>query len=478
MQDNIFVGRAKEQEILREALDSKEAEMVAVIGRRRVGKTFLIKETYRENIVFDITGLQHAPLKEQLDNFAFRIGRQAKSKFPVATPTSWLKAFMLLIEYLETLDLAKKKVIFLDELSWLATHKSGFLRGLGFFWNSWAVNQNVVVVICGSAASWMIKKVVNHRGGLHNRITRRIHLEPFILAETKAYLESRNIHFNHYHIVQLYMAMGGVPHYLKEIRASRSAVQNIDAICFSSLGLLRTEFDNLYSSLFENAENHIKAIRALATSQKGLTRSDIIKASGLSEGGRTTGLLDELIHSGFVSAYYPYGKKKKSKLYRLTDEYSLFYLRFIENKKQEGAGTWQYFSQTQEYKTWSGYAYENVCLKHISQIKKALGITGVYSLSSSFYKKGTASERGTQIDLLIDRNDHVINLAEIKFYNKEFSLTKEDAERLRQKMWVFQEASKTNKQLFLTLITTFGLKHNQYSLGLVQQVLKLEDLFE
>jgi len=323
----------------------------------------------------------------------------------------------------------------------------------------------------------MIKKVVNHRGGLHNRITRRIHLKPFTLAETKAYLESRNIHFNPYHIVQLYMAMGGVPHYLKEIRANRSAIQNIDAICFSSLGLLRTEFDNLYTSLFEHADNHIKLIRALATSQKGLTRSSIIKISGLVEGGRITSLLEELIHSGFVSAYYPYGKKKKNKLYRLTDEYSLFYLRFIENKKQEGAGTWQYFSQSQEYKTWSGYAYENVCLKHIPQIKKALGIAGVYSLSSSFYKKGTAVGKGAQIDLLIDRNDHVINLVEIKFYNKEFSLTKEEAERLRRKMWVFQEASKTNKQLFLTLITTFGMNHNKHSLGLVQQILKLEDLF-
>ena len=478
MNKYIFTGREKEQAILKEALESYEAEMVAVIGRRRVGKTYLIKETYKDKIIFDVTGLQNAPLEEQLENFVYRIGKSSNSKFPIATPTSWLRAFMLLIDYLENFDFKEKKVVFLDELSWMATHKSGFLRALGFFWNSWAVNQNIVVVICGSAASWMIQKVVNHRGGLHNRITKRIFLMPFNLEETQQYLMARNIHFNHFQITQLYMAMGGVPHYLKEINGNKSAVQNIDDICFSKAGILNNEFDRLYPSLFENAENHIAAIRALATSRQGLTRIKIIQIGQLPEGGSTTRLLNELVQSGFISVYNPFGKKKKDVLYRLTDEYSLFYLDFIENQKNEGSGTWQHLSQTQTYKIWSGYAYENLCLKHLLQIKKAIGISGVYSISSSFYKKGTATENGVQIDLLLDRNDQVINIFEIKFHNKEMSLSKKDAEILRKKMWVFEETTRTRKQLFLTFITTFGLKHNQHSLGLVNQVLKLEDLFE
>lgn len=477
MRKEIFIGREKEKEILREALVSYEAEMVAVIGRRRVGKTYLIKETYKDQIIFDVTGLQNAPLEEQLENFVYKIGKLSKSKFPIATPPTWLKAFMMLIDFLEDFDYTEKKVVFLDELSWMATHKSGFLRALGFFWNSWAVNQNIVLVICGSAASWMIQKVVNHRGGLHNRITKRIFLKPFNLAETQQYLNARDIYFNHYQIVQLYMALGGIPHYLKEIKGNKSAIQNIDDICFSDSGLLRNEFERLYPSLFEHADNHIKVIRILSSTWQGLPRKKIIQLGGFSDGGSISKLLDELEQSGFISFYYPFGKKKKDTLYRLTDEYSLFYLHFIENQKHGGSGTWNHLSQTQVYKTWTGYAFENICLKHIPQIKKALDIAGVYSLSSSFYKQGTTTEKGVQIDLLIDRNDQVINLFEIKFLSKEFALTKEYAEKLRQKLWVFQETTQTRKQLFLTLITTFGLKHNQYSLGLVNQVLELGDLF-
>ena len=477
MRQEVFVGREKEQAILQKTLTSYEAEMVAIIGRRRIGKTYLIKETFKENIVFEITGLQNAPLDEQLENFVFWLQRISNVKEKLEKPKTWLKAFMMLIDYLETLDFTTKKVVFLDELSWLATRKSGFLRALGFFWNSWAVNQNIVVVICGSAASWMIQKVVNHRGGLHNRITKLIYLNPFTLTETKQYLEARNIHFNYYQIIQLYMALGGVPHYLKEIDGTKSAIQNIDAICFSEFGLLRNEFSRLYPSLFENAEKHITIIRILAKSNQGLNRKRIVKATDFPDNGNLTKVLDELNQSGFISVYQPFGKKKKDSLYRLTDEYSLFYLQFIETNKQEGESTWQHLSQTQTYKIWSGYAYENICFKHLPQIKKALGINGIYSVSSSFYKKGTADEKGVQIDLLIDRNDNVINIIEVKFYNQELTINKAQAEQLQQKLWAFQTASKTRKQLFLTLITTFGLKHNQHSLGLVQQVLKLEDLF-
>ena len=473
-----LIGREKEREILQDALQSYGAEMVAVIGRRRVGKTFLVENEYRDNLVFHVTGLQKAPLKEQLENFAYRLQKFSGSRLAVQTPASWLRAFMLLIDYLETLDLGKKKVVFLDELSWMATRKSGFLRALGFFWNSWAASQNIVVVICGSAASWMVRKVVNHRGGLHNRITKLISLKPFTLTETKRYFQSKHYNFNNYQITQIYMAMGGIPHYLKEIKGGKSAVQNIDDICFSDTGLLKEEFYRLYHSLFENAENHIAVIRLLAKSKKGLTRGRIIAMGKLPESGSTSRLLKELEQSNFISAYYPFGKKKKGKLYRLTDEYSLFYLQFIENKIQEGSGTWQHLSQTQEYKTWSGYAFESICLKHIPQIKKALSIGGGYSISSTFFKKGTAESPGAQIDLLIDRNDQVVNVFEIKFHSKVFSLSKNDADALKKKLWVFQETTKTKKQLFLTMITAFGLEHNQHSLGLVQKTLVLDDLFE
>ncbi|HFA48266.1 MAG TPA: ATP-binding protein [Bacteroidetes bacterium] len=476
--ENLLIGRKEEQRILQQALASKEAEMVAIIGRRRVGKTFLVNEVYKDQIAYEVTGIQNAPRSEQISNFVYHINRRLKAPLHIPLPSNWLNAFMLLISYLEQPGQAGKKVVFFDELSWLATTNSGFLRALGFFWNSWAVKQNVVVVICGSAASWMIKKVVNNRGGLHNRITKRIFLQPFNLSETEEYLRSRKLRFERQAIAEIYMAMGGIPHYLKEIETGKSAVQNIDHICFSQNGLLKEEFSRLYSSLFAHPERHLAIIRALAGTRQGMTRKKVVETAKLAEGGNTSQVLQELEQSGFISSYFPFGKKKKDMLYRLTDEYSLFYLQFIERNKQEGPGTWQHLSQTQPYKIWSGYAFENICLKHIPQIKKALGIAGIYSTTSTFYKKGTGSQKGTQIDLLIDRNDRVINVFEIKFRRTELTITAAYAKALREKLRVFQETTKTRKYLMLSLISASGLKHNMHSLGLIEKVLTLDDLFD
>jgi len=477
MKNNI-TGRKKEIAILEKAYQSKRAELVAIIGRRRVGKTFLVKQIYNTQIDFELTGLQNTPRQEQLQNFSYQLAEFMGLKMPLKEPKNWLEAFRMLINYLKEKKDNRKQVVFLDELPWLATPKSGFLRGLSYFWNSWALNQNIVVVICGSAASWMIQKVVNHKGGLHNRITKRLQLYPFTLLETEQYLQSKNIRLNRYQLVQIYMAIGGIPHYLEEIETGMSAVQIIDEICFSETGLLRDEFLKLYPALFDNAENHIAIIRALATTRQGLNRTEIITKSKLPNGGSLTRVLGELIQSGFISIYQPFNKKKKDTLYRLTDEYSLFYLQFIEKNLGDKKEVWQRLSQTQLYKSWSGYAYENICLKHVDQIKEALKIGGVYSTASSFYKKGTPHEKGAQIDLLIDRNDQIINLFEIKFYKEEMLLSKADAMQLRAKMTVFQRATNTKKHLFLSLITTFGLSPNKHSIGLIDQVLTLDDLFK
>lgn len=473
-----LIGRKEEQAILKKSLDSSKSEMIAVLGRRRVGKTFLVETVCKKHLVFQITGTQNAPKEEQLLNFAYEINKLSSKKSPIVGPKNWMLAFIQLIELLENKPSKKKRVLFFDEVPWLATAKSGFLRALGFFWNSWAVKQNVVVVICGSATSWMIQKVVNHTGGLHNRITRTIYLAPFTLSETEAYLKSQHIYFDRYQIVQLYMAMGGIPHYLNSVEAGKSAIQNIEQICFTQNGLLNKEFTRLYPSLFANAEKHILIIRTLAKSHQGMTRKQLIEKSKISNGGGLTGVLEELEHSGFISVYPSFNKKKKDKLYRLTDEYSRFYLQFIEKTDENDDHIWQRLSQTQAFKTWSGYAFESICLKHLTQIKKALGISGIYSHSSSFYKKGNSEEKGVQIDLLIDRNDQIINLVEVKFYNETFVLTKKYAQTLRDKMSVFRQASQTKKQLSWVFITSFDLKSNQHSLGLVQNVLSLEDLFE
>ena len=478
MKKTILIGREKEAAILQEALESHESELISVIGRRRVGKTFLIQSTYAEKIDFEITGIQKATKKEQLENFSIALDLFAESPLPISRPKSWLEAFRLLILHLEKKDNAQKRVVFFDELPWLATHRSGFLKAFGFFWNSWAVKNNVVVVICGSAASWMIRKVVHNKGGLYNRITKRIRLHPFTLHETELFFQKRGVRFNRYQIVELYMVTGGIPHYLKEIRKGESIAQNIDRICFdSSNGLLFDEFEQLYPSLFDKPENHIAIVRALSSRLSGLSRNEIINMTGLPNGGGLSKTLDELLHSDFISEYYPFGKKKRDMPYRLTDEYSLFYLKFIEALKKEGAGIWENFHQTPAYNAWSGYAFESICLKHLPQIKQALGISGIFSTHSSFYHSGEDGMDGCQIDLLIDRNDRVINLCEIKFAGSEFIISKAYAGDLRKKVALFKHYSKTKKQIFLTFMTTYGLLPNEHSAGIVDRELTLEALF-
>jgi len=472
-----LIGRKEEQVILRNVLKSKEAEMVSVLGRRRVGKTFLVTSAYQKKIIFELTGVQNASKQLQLRNFRDVLEEYSKTDLKLEIPVDWLAAFQQLKQYLKPLLGKEKKILFFDELPWLDTHRSGFLQAFGYFWNSWASRQNIVVVICGSAASWMIRKVVKDTGGLHNRITKRIHLKPFSLAETEEYLKTRQLNFDRYQILHLYMAMGGIPHYLKEIEGGKSAIQNIDKICFSETGLLKDEFNNLYAALFKNSEKHMKIIRALASKHQGLTRSDIIKYSKLPSGAGLSKTLEELSQSGFISEYFPFGKRNDL-IYRLTDEYSLFYLQFIEKRKRETGDVWKHLSQTQNYKSWSGYAFESVCLKHIAQIKTGLSIGGIYSQASSFYVKGNKTSKGAQIDLVLDRNDHVINLFEIKFYNEVFSLTKSYATKLKEKLSAFKTHTKTKKQIFWTLISTFGISPNQHSLGLIDSVLDMDVLFE
>lgn len=469
-----LIGRQEEKEIFQELLKTKTSELMAVVGRRRVGKTFLIQTLYKNDICFDIIGSQNAPLKEQLQNFAWQMEKYTGASISIAPPKNWAEAFHQLSKFIDSKKFKQKKVIFLDEIPWLASHKSGFLAALDYFWNNWASTKNIILVICGSAASWMINKVIHNKGGLHNRVTKLINLQPFTLDETKQYLQSRGVVLTHFQIIQLYMAMGGIPQYLKQIKPGMSTAQNIDEICFTKNGFLWDEFEKLYPALFENASNHITIIRALATKWKGLTRKEIVEICKLPDGGSISKYLLELEQSGFINSYLPFANSKKDKLFRLTDEYSLFYLKFIEKKRNQ---SWIKISGMQTWKSWSGYAFESMCLKHIFMIKKALGIQGLHTDESSFTYKGDENSNGFQIDLLIDRQDNSINLCEMKFYESAFTIDKSYADALRVRIEKFKTMSKTKKQIFLTFISTFGINQNQHSLDLIHHNFKMDILF-
>lgn len=338
--------------------------------------------------------------------------------------------------------------------------------------------NNVLLIVCGSAASWMQQKILRARGGLYNRVTARIKLKPFTLYETEKYCKSKNIKLSRYQIVQIYMAMGGIPFYLRELKRGKSASQLIDEICFTSNGLLSNEYDQLYYSLFKNAEHHIALVEALANKPNGMTRTELVKKSGLPDGGTFNRTLNDLIESDFVAKFQPFNKKKKDSLFRLVDLYSLFYLKFIKGNVNDFSNTWQKIENQSSFRAWSGYAYENIAMLHIRQILKTLGLSGIYTEVSSWFYKGDDEVPGAQIDLLIDRKDEVVNLCEVKFSSNEYILSKKDNENIRLKQSVFKHVTRTKKLVLNTLITTYPAMRNKHYLEQIDSEITFEDLFE
>lgn len=471
-----IIGRRVESEALDRLMKSKKSEFAIVYGRRRVGKTFLVSRTFAGQFAFRMTALAKGNLETQLQNFHFYLSQFDPKAQDKSIPKNWLEAFQQLISYLSKHQ-AKRKVVFFDELPWFDTHGSDFLTGLEHFWNGWAsYRSDILLISCGSAASWMIKNLIRDSGGLHNRVTERIFIQPFTLQETEAFMKSNGADYDRYQLLELYMALGGIPFYLENIQVNRSVAQNIDRLFFTPGGLLHGEYFDLYRSLFKNYERHISIVEALAIKSKGLSRKEIVSKSGLKEGGNLSVVLDELEQSGFIKRHFPFGKSNRDSLYQLSDPYTLFYLSFVRNSKAQGEGTWLSRLGNPGWRAWSGYAFEQICRYHAHSLKKHLGISAVYTEVSTWRSK--RSEGGAQIDLIFDRDDRVINLCEIKFSESAFSLTKAYAEKLNLKRSVFQEETKTRKTLFLTMITTFGLKPNSHSTRYIKDSLEMNALFD
>ncbi len=470
----MIIGREEEIEILKGKFASSKSEFVALYGRRRVGKTFLVRSVFDRKLTFRLTGMAQVNLQEQLTNFNDAMQEQYANP-DLKKAENWKEAFRQIGHIVEK-SRQKRKVIFIDELPWLDTMHSGFVPALEHFWNSWvSARKDVLLIVCGSAASWMINKLINNKGGLHNRVTQKIRIGPFTLKECNELLINKKISLEHYQLVQLYMVLGGIPFYWDAVEKGLSATQNIDKFCFTRNGLLTKEFDNLFKSLFAKAERHEAVIFTLAKKGKGLTRDEISSGSKLANGGGLTRLLNELEESGFIRRYTPFGKRTKSSLYQLNDCFSLFHIKWMKGQKTSGQNHWIKMIENPKYRAWSGYAFEQVCLAHTEQIKKALGISGISTEESAW--RSTQPKDGAQIDLVIDRRDGVINLCEMKFSAEKFIIDKKYDTELRNKIGAFKSETHTRKTIFLTMVTTFGLKANTYSLN-VPNDLKMDILFE
>jgi len=474
-EENAIIGRKKEIQKLDRIRQSRKSEFLAVYGRRRVGKTFLIREYFNYTFDFQMSGLANATTTQQLFNFDTALRKQSNLVFEGASE-NWLLAFQRLIEHLENQGRNEKIVLFFDELSWFDTPSSDFVMGLEHFWNSWASNRkDVLLIVCGSAASWMVNTLFNNSGGLHNRITQKMKIEAFNLQETEEMLAAKNCDLERYQITQLYMVLGGIPYYLDAVQAHLSVPQNIQELLFDKSGLLKNEFFNLYRSLFRKYEIYEKIVEVLASKNEGLQRSQIIKQSGISSGGTLTKVLSDLEESGFICSYTSLDNKQKNILYRLSDYYTAFYFRFIKTGKYQGKDAWVNLIDHPVQRTWQGFAFEQICLDHVWQIKKALGISGVQSNNVAW--RGSTGEKSAQIDMLIDRRDQVINLCECKFSIDTFSIDKEYSEKLRSKIATFKTVTKTKKSVFLTMISTYGVEKNKYANLLMRNEVTMNDLF-
>jgi uncharacterized protein len=460
-----------------------------------VGKTYLIRNFFQpKGFYLEFTGIKDGAKREHLARFTETL---VKKFYPVQfsknykilfkSPTTWYAAFELLSSELEKLPKNKKFTLFFDELPWMATKKSGLIQALDYFWNTrWSQWRQLKLIVCGSAASWMLDHLINAKGGLHNRLTQTLKLKPFDLLQTKKFLTSRNIHLNSTHILDLYMMMGGIPHYLEQIKKSKSVIQNIDSICFQQDGILYQEFFRLYPALFDNPELSIRIMRVIARRHDGISKEKLVQEMRKTSGGRFDKRLEELEVSSFIQGFVPYGHKKRDQFYRVIDEYTLFYLKWIAEFAEQRVLTfknksyWGNISNTPTWYNWAGYAFENVCLKHIDNIIEALGLSHIPCKIGSWrhIPKKKSADPGTQIDLLFDRADNNITLCEIKYSHKPFIIDKTYAQNLKNKIETFERYFPTHKQINLALITPVGLKRNIWSEELISQDINLGDLFD
>lgn len=471
-----LIGRERECEELKWALDSNRSELVVMYGRRRIGKTFLVRRFFNDSYSFHYVGAHKQSKKVQLQNFREALMRFSGNK-EIPALDSWHDAFLCLEQYLEHCS-ENRKVLFFDEMPWMDTQGSEFIAELEYFWANWVQNRDdIVFIACGSATSWMKEKLEDNQGGLHNRITHRIYLRPFYLSECKAYLEDHGFEWDDYQILQCYMLLGGVPYYLSLLRPYLSLPENIDALIFRRGGDLSDEFNELYNALFRKADRYINIVRLLATKRQGFVRSEIEQSTGYSGGGLTK-MLDNLERCDFIVSYSQYGNKNKQTLYRMCDFYTLFYFRYVENNRTRDEQYWQHHFTDRGVESWEGFTFEEVCLRHLPHIKQGLGISGMATEASSwrFVPSKGDTRKGAQIDLVIKRADKIIHLVEMKFSETPYVISKDYEQRLRERKALFMEMTNTARGPVHTFITPMGIAQGAHS-SIVHSQLKASDLF-
>lgn len=471
-----IIGRKKEKDSLMQCLNSKRPEFVVIYGRRRVGKTFLVREYFNNQFSFYATGLSDEKTKGQLRGFAAGLNEYGHEDKGI--PGDWFEAFARLRELLEKKNtyrepINNKRVVFLDELPWMDTARSDFKSALDYFWNSWASTQDdLVLIVCGSATSWIITNLLNNKKGFHNRVTRRIHLAPFSLAECEELLEYNDIVMTRKQIIESYMYFGGIPYYLNLMDQRLSLAQNVNEMCFSEHGPLYNEYFSLFSSLFDKPEKHMAILETLAKNKNGMTRVELSGYKEIGGGSVLTKDLRELEECGFIRKFNTLTKGENECCYQIIDPFTLFSIAFLNNRRFD---SWNEYINSPGYNSWRGNSFEVVCFNHINQIKAALGISGIET--NEYAWRSGSSGKGAQIDLVIARKDGVINLCEIKYTNEVYALDSEEHDKIQNRLTQFQKESGSKDAIHVTLICGDDYRQNKYS-GIIQNVIVGDDFFE
>lgn len=476
MEALMLVGRQKEIKTLNDNFNSQDSNFIAVYGRRRIGKTYLVNSVFEDKITFRHAGIYQGSTKEQIASFMSSLEDFGyKNNEPV---TEWLSAFNCLKKLINKSN-AKKKVIFLDEIAWMNTKKSNFLKAFENFWNGWAsARHDITLIVCSSATSWIINNIIHSKGGLYNRVTTQIYLEPFTLGECEEYCSSRKLSLTKKQIIEAYMVIGGVPYYWNYLEKGQSVPQFIDSCFFKENAPLKNELKYIFSSLFISPEGYMKIIESLSKKEYGFTKKEILESTKEIDNGNFTQKIEDLINCGFIREYSPLKYKKGSVLYQLIDPFTIFHFHFL-TKKTNDESYWTNQLNTPLVNTWKGLAFERICLLHVAKVKKALGISGVHTAVYPFSCKKDLENGiyGSQIDMIIERKDDIINLFEIKYYDSPFCLNGKEIEQLNKKKHDFIAISKTKSAIHLSMIALNGIEENAYSNEL-QAVVSVDDLFD
>lgn len=467
-----LIGREHERLLFQKYIASNRCEFIAVYGRRRVGKTFLIRNVFQDTFDFYVTGFMEGSKKEELDVFHEALRRYGYEGTKAKT---WMEAFRQLGTLLEQKAKTTQKplVVFMDELPCFDTRNSKFVHALDYFWNSQASwIDRLKFVVCGSATAWMIRNVIDNKGGLHNRVTHEIHLKPFDLYQTECYLQEHDFRWSRLSIMQLYSIMGGIPYYLSLLDNDLELQDNIDRLFFSEDAEMRKEFARLFSSLYKQPEGYVSIIKLLATTKKGLTRQEIAGKLKIANNGHLTTMLDDLEYCDFIRRYNN-GTMQNNGIYQLIDFYSQFYHDFVK-KRVTDRHYWRHLIGTPQENTWYGLAFERVCMAHIPQIIHKLRYDTIHTEYYSWRSK--ESSPAAQIDLVIDRADGNISICEMKYSQADYSFNKSEYNKMQNRINTFRTETNCRKGIQPVLITTYSLLKNEYS-HIVNRVVVMDDLY-